>query len=43
VEAFFLNEAGQYLELEFGPYGHYLVLLLNGVRVKVDVSYLEFL
>ncbi len=38
VEAFFLNDAGQYLELEFGPYGHYLVLLLGGVRVRVNVS-----
>ena len=37
MEAFFLNDVGQYLELEFGPYGHYLVLLLDGVRVKVNV------
>ena len=31
VELFFLNsKTGRYLELEFGPHGHYLVLLLAG-------------
>ncbi|XP_013417302.1 UPF0462 protein C4orf33 homolog [Lingula anatina] len=32
VEAFFLNDDNQYLEVEFSPYGHHLVLMLNGVR-----------
>ncbi|CAF0911949.1 unnamed protein product [Brachionus calyciflorus] len=32
AEAFFLNEEGKYLELEFGPYNHFLVILLDGVR-----------
>ncbi len=30
VEAFFLNQEDQYLELEFGPHGQHLVLLLAG-------------
>ena len=32
VEAFFLNDKEQYLELEFGPHGQHLMLLLNGNR-----------
>lgn len=32
VELFLANEAGHYLELEFGPHGHYLALLFSGVR-----------
>ena len=32
VETFFLNDADQYLELEFGPHGQHLSLLLNGNR-----------
>jgi len=30
VEAFFLNQQDQYLELEFGPHGQHLALLLAG-------------
>jgi hypothetical protein len=30
VEAFFLNQEDQYLELEFGPHGQHLMLLLQG-------------
>ncbi|XP_003745177.1 UPF0462 protein C4orf33 homolog [Galendromus occidentalis] len=30
AEIFFLGDFGKYLELEFGPHGHYLALLLNG-------------
>ena len=34
VEIFFLasNDAEMYIELEFGPYGHHLGLLLHGRR-----------
>lgn len=32
VELFLLGSAEQYLELEFGPHGHYLMLRLAGVR-----------
>jgi hypothetical protein len=32
VELFLANEAGHYLELEFGPHGHYLGLQFSGVR-----------
>ena len=32
VEAFFLNNQEQYLELEFGPHGQHLMLILNGNR-----------
>ena len=35
VEAFFLNDANLYLELEFGPHGQHLALLLNGRRNAV--------
>ena len=32
VEAFFLNSEDQYLEVEFGPHGQHIVLLLDGRR-----------
>ena len=32
VELFLVGENGHYLELEFGPHGHYLALLLDGPR-----------
>jgi len=35
VEAFFLNSRDQYLEVEFGPHGQHIVLLLNGRRNAV--------
>ena len=35
VEAFFLNDKDQYLEVEFGPHGQHIVLLLNGRRNAV--------
>jgi len=38
VEAFFLNAADQYLELEFGPHGQHLMLLLNGNRNAIKHS-----
>ena len=49
VEAFFLcSETKQYLEVELGPHGHHLVLLLDGrkniiksclpLRWKVDIG-----
>jgi len=38
VEAFFLNDKDQYLELEFGPHGQHLSLLLNGRRNAVKHS-----
>lgn len=30
AEVFFLNDEGKYLELEFGPHGHFISLLLKG-------------
>ena len=36
VELFLVDQHGTYVELEFGPHGHYLVLLLSGPRVVVD-------
>ncbi|XP_023341862.1 uncharacterized protein LOC111711691 isoform X3 [Eurytemora carolleeae] len=33
VELFFLNDAEEYLELEFGPHAQHLVLLLKGTRL----------
>jgi hypothetical protein len=35
VEAFFLNDNNQYLEVELSPYGHHLLLMLNGERKMV--------
>ena len=32
VELFLLGDNDEYLELEFGPHGHYLALMLNGRR-----------
>ena len=32
VETFFLNGEEKYLELEFGPHGQHLMLMLNGNR-----------
>ena len=32
VEVFFVGEDGQYLEAEFGPHGHHLLLWLNAPR-----------
>ena len=37
VEAFFLNEADQYLEVEFGPHGQHIVLLLDGRRNAIKL------
>lgn len=36
VELFLLGEADRYLELEFGPHGHWLALRLAGRRQIVD-------
>jgi hypothetical protein len=36
VELFLLGEADRYLELEFGPHGHWLALQLAGRRQIVD-------
>merc|ERR1711892_443987 len=38
VEAFFLNNDDQYLELEFGPHGQHLMLLLDGRRNAIKHS-----
>ena len=39
VEAFFLcNETQQYLEVEVGPHGHHLVLLLDGRKNIIKES-----
>uniref|UniRef100_A0A0B7B7P0 Uncharacterized protein n=1 Tax=Arion vulgaris TaxID=1028688 RepID=A0A0B7B7P0_9EUPU len=35
IEAFFLNDKDQYLEVEFCPYGQHLLLMLNGQRKMV--------
>ncbi|KAI1304186.1 UPF0462 protein C4orf33 -like protein [Halotydeus destructor] len=32
VEAFFLGTDDRYLEVEFGPFGHYIILMLNGAK-----------
>jgi len=32
IECFIVGEAGHYLELELGPYGHHLAIYLSGVR-----------
>jgi hypothetical protein len=43
VELFLANEADSYLELEFGPHGHYLALRFSGIRQlmqrEIAVSY----
>ncbi|XP_045112447.1 pollen-specific leucine-rich repeat extensin-like protein 1 isoform X2 [Portunus trituberculatus] len=38
VEAFFLNNANQYLEVEVCPWGQHIVLLLSGQRITVRHS-----
>ncbi|KAI6212078.1 hypothetical protein M3Y96_00502100 [Aphelenchoides besseyi] len=46
VELFFMNEQGQYLEVELGPHGHWLVLLHesyrkcfnNGEEIELEVQ-----
>ncbi|XP_063864755.1 uncharacterized protein LOC135102951 isoform X2 [Scylla paramamosain] len=38
MEAFFLNNANQYLEVEVCPWGQHIVLLLSGQRVTVRHS-----
>lgn len=43
VELFVFGDDGRYLELEFGPHGHHLVLELHGVRRVVrQVPALEY-
>lgn len=32
IELFLANDTGHYLELEFGPHGHYLALQFSGIR-----------
>jgi len=32
IELFLANDAGHYLEMEFGPHGHYLALQFSGIR-----------
>lgn len=39
VELFLVGEAERYLELEFGPHGHYLALKLAGRRNVTDASF----
>jgi hypothetical protein len=44
VELFLLSADGQYLEIEIGPHGHYLILLLSGIRQvkkKLQPSHVE--
>lgn len=36
VELMLLGDDARYLELEFGPHGHYLALRLDGVRTIVE-------
>ena len=36
VEIFIAGENGHYLELEFGPWGHYLALTFSGIRQILD-------
>ena len=46
VELFLLNDAGLYLEVELGPWGHHLVLLLdNGkdLRHSLPLAYSGYL
>ncbi|MCL4153121.1 UNVERIFIED_CONTAM: hypothetical protein GTU68_003897, partial [Idotea baltica] len=38
VEAFFLNDNEQYLEVEVSPHGQHIVLLLNGTRNDIKTS-----
>ena len=41
VELFLLGDAQRYLEIEFGPHGHYLALLLHGARKVEQVVELD--
>ncbi len=43
MEAFFVNDADQYFEVEVSPQGHYIGLLLDGVRNAVLISGPQFL
>ncbi|XP_064610057.1 UPF0462 protein C4orf33 homolog [Liolophura sinensis] len=36
VEAFFLNDKNEYLEMEFSPHGQHLLLLLDGYRHPIQ-------
>ncbi|XP_041360125.1 UPF0462 protein C4orf33 homolog [Gigantopelta aegis] len=38
VEAFFLNDHNQYLEIELAPHGEHLVLMLNGRRHAIKIG-----
>ncbi|CAL4067950.1 unnamed protein product [Meganyctiphanes norvegica] len=38
VEMFFLNDNDEYLEVEVGPWGHHIVLLLKGERNTLEHS-----
>lgn len=38
VELFLLGSENRYLEVEFGPFGHYIVLLLDGYRNVIKHS-----
>ena len=39
VELFLLGEDERYLELEFGPHGHFLALWFHGERRRVDSNW----
>ncbi|RMZ94708.1 hypothetical protein BpHYR1_018391 [Brachionus plicatilis] len=38
AEVFFLNKEGKYLELEFGPHGHFVSILFKGPQDVVNKS-----
>lgn len=38
VEMFFLNDKDEYLEVELGPWGEHLLLLLKGERNTINHS-----
>ena len=38
IELFLVAQDGRYLELEFGPHGHYLALILSAPRQRADDS-----
>jgi len=38
VEIFLVDEKGQYIEAEFGPHGHYLLLRLSGPRQIIEAE-----
>lgn len=37
VETFFLSDSGKNIELEFGPFNHYVVLLIQGPNKVLKV------